>query len=410
MIQIANSTMRSRRRGGERGPGAGSGFTLVEMLVVITIIAVALAVVLPAFAKIIQSNNYTAARNAVTAALTRASQAGVDGGVVFLYDPPRDGRAERGRFVLQAVELDNPDGSLVTRENSQGYTGQRVRAAAYRPSASITPVELPTSTGVFGLSFVHDDPARLASVQGQTGLPPWARWYFGYSKFEVAGGARRMTENSWLFPRSNVQYFVNTFDPASAVNNPASTFAASTANDNPWMFGETFFVRFDADGKMLGSAGGVNLPRDAYLEFPDLPYNPGFDVGDARRVTSLPPNPSRSLDGRPIAVESRAEFDPNRYYFETGRPAVLNPEVKLRAVDQIAVVDLAALAAGTGLREPWYVRPADPALPSAPDKSRWVSQDDPSETVNLLRRISRWVDENGEIIGFGRYTGQAVKR
>ena len=388
--------------------GAGRGFTLVEMLVVIAIIAVALSVLLPAFARVLQSNNYAAARNTVQAALTRVSQAGVDGGLAFLYTPPRDGRLNSGVFTLQPLELDYADATLVSA-GTPGYTGPRIPAAAYRPSTLLSPTDLPGGAAVFGLSFMHDDPQRLNPQP-----PAWARWYAGYTAYGQINSEREMTQNHWLFPRSHVQYFVPTYDPLD-YNSPAHPCQIpASATTNPWQFAETFFVRFDREGRMLGSAGGADLPRNAYIEFPNLPYNPTRDPQNPERYTVLPPSgPVTGPEGRALPVESRREFDPQKFYYASGSAPVLNPEVKMRAVDQVAVVDFADMIAETGIEQPWYVRPTDPLLPpTPPDKTRWVSASlsVTDESQNVIRRISRYVDEKGEVLSFGRYTGQVVKR
>ncbi len=400
-----------RRHASARRPA----FTIVEMLVVISIIAVVLAVLLPAFSRIIQSNNYTAARNAVAAMLTRVSQAGVDGGVAFLYDPPLDNKVEKGRFYLVPLELDSTDATLADPRDTYlapAYLGPRIPAAAYRPSEAIPKVELPPAMAVFGLSFAHDDPQRLTGLANPP--PGFARWYQGYGVYGDVNGRRRLTENNWLFPQDSIKFYVPNYDPLNYAPPHPATIGPGDP-DNPWRYAQSFFVRFDREGQMLGSAGGAGLPRDAYIEFPDAPYNPNYEPEDPEYFTRYPPiNNSIPVPGsfrQPI--ESRRAFDPNKFYYEQGAAPVLNPEVRLRAVDQIAVVDLAAMIGETGIAAPWWVRPGSASVPntypSPTDKATW--RDDPNTpAINFIRRTSAYIDQKADIIGFGRYTGQAVKR
>lgn len=378
-------------RASSRRPGAGGvrAFTLVELLIVISIIAIALVAILPAFSKVLESNNYASAVNAVTATLQRAAASGKEGGVVFLFDPQREA------YTLQQVEVYNPDATLYDGA-TQGYNGPRIPAVAYRPAAGQAPVALPKGMGVYGMSFAHED-YSVANPPAPT------RWYDSEAQFYPTTGqnAGRIQVNSWLFPRSHIQFFLEDYNPDNPADirrpgvaqgaTPGDAFGAQRFH-----YTQSFFVRFTATGEPLGSAGVGGRPKDAYLEFPGLP------------TADLPPNVTLTPG------ERDDRFDPQAFFpGDASRPAVFNPEVRLRAVDQIAVVDLGALSRGAGVDKPWYLRSSSAPvanLPSTPqDKAKYRVSADPATNSEIVR-VNRWIDENGQIIGFGRYAGQVVKR
>ncbi len=368
-----------------RGRGA---FTLVELLIVVSIIAVALAAVLPAFSRIIESNNYAGAVNAVSATLARAGSAGREGGVVFLFDP------HTRRTTLQQVEVWNPDAALFDPTAQSGALATRIPAVAFRPVPGSAPVLLPQGTGVYGLSFAHDDPQGNAQYN-QT--PAWRHWFDQESIFsQSAQASGRMLVNSWLFPRSHVQFFIQNYNPAVTTdpNRPSiNPFTQAGADPNYFQFAETFIVRFNARGEMIGSGSLLGGVRDAYLEFPGLP------------AADLPPGQSLQPGD-----ERDDLFDPGTYYPGSNQyPPVFNPEVQLRTVDQIAIVDMDRLAAASGVREPWFVRSSVPGQPTTPtDKTAY--RFDPQRSEEKIWQINRWIDDNAQVIGFGRYAGQVVKR
>lgn len=377
-------------------------FTLIELLVVVSIITIGLTLVLPAFVRIAESNNYANAVNAVSATLRKAAGAGREGGVVFLYD------IHARRYTLRLVEWVTDDGLVYDPVAFQRQGDVAIRGGVFRPVPGEADVVLPPGMGVYGMSFAHDDYTRPPYSNWPNPYPGASRWYEGEVVFEATpppdplGGdlPARIFRNSWLFPRNDVQFFMENFDPDVVDSRHPTQFADSRPNatprSNPWSYAHTFFVRFSAGGQMLGSSAPG--PRDAYLEFDDLPHSAD---------PTVPPNSSGYVTDR------ARSFDPFDYELSTTGSVprwVYNPEVRMRGVDLLAVVDLNRLAAETGVREPRFVRarvagPQRPPLPN--DKSQW--QADPANQNEHIFKINRWIDQNGEIVGFTRQTGEAVK-
>ncbi len=365
---------------------------------VVSIITIGLSLVLPAFVRMTESNNYANAVNAVEATLRKAAGAGREGGVVFLYD------IHAKRYTLRLVEWVTDDALLYDPVANQRPGDVALSGAAFRPVPGEADVELPPGMGVYGMSFAHDDYSRPPFDGGWPGpYPGPARWYESEVVFEsnpTGNLPARIERNSWLFPRNHVQFFLENYDPNVVDSRHPTQFSDSRPNatprQNPWAYAQTFFVRFSAGGEMLGSSAPG--PRDAYMEYADLPHSAD---------PSVPPN-------SPGYITDRAwSFDPFDYEVDNSQSPprwVYNPEVRMRAADLLAVVDLNRLAAETGVREPRFVRARvsgsqAPPLPS--DKTQW--QADPTVMSEALFKINGWIDEFGEIVGFTRQTGKAVK-
>ncbi|MBL0927173.1 MAG: hypothetical protein IBJ11_05910 [Phycisphaerales bacterium] len=349
---------------------ARRAFTLLELLVVIGVIVFVTFLLVPAFGRIIESAQYTAAINTVQAALGNARAQAIRTGrptaVAFLFDPASE------RFTLQVLELaGQQSGTLSTFAT---FPTRATYAQPFRPALGSTPIELPKGTGVYGLAFnLSDDPnSGDYRIDSNT-----FAWYAG----EVcrSGGQRIIP---WLFPRNDPRNFTDL--PAddqnawSDTNLPRASVAQAVRHAN------SFFVQFDADGAVSTStkAGGQNI-ANAYIEFTDGPV-------DANNSGTAPYDNPLAFDpeSRGTAGNIPAAFSPN-------------PEVVLRSVYQLAVVDLRALSKGTGIERPWLVRATGSAAPRASN----VIADD----VQALD-ISAWIENNAEIIGFNRYTGNAIRK
>ncbi|MBX3353091.1 MAG: prepilin-type N-terminal cleavage/methylation domain-containing protein [Phycisphaeraceae bacterium] len=367
-------------------------FTLVEMLVVISVIAVALVAIIPAFGRIIESASYASSVNRVTSTLSLARsiamESGRQTGVVFLYD------IETERTTLLLVQRSDDQGVIPPADRSFGD----IPASVFVP-ADAGPVLLPRGLGVYGLALTAAD-ANPAAFDAM------GRWYPNEALRDNTDGS---LERFWIFPRNDARVFINN-------NARLESFAGDYAS-YPGSYAVTFFVRFSSSGAIVtASSNSATDPVNSFLEFPDLPRNPNAFPGDPGY----------------LPLDQARVFDPHVIY-DSGGVVELNPEVRLRSVDLVAVVDLARLAEGSRVASPWFVRPApsrlqpgdEPGTLSPIDpKARFLDADiddfqllssgDGSPTrrtfASSTRRISRWIDDNAEVIGFNRHTGAVLRR
>lgn len=357
-------------------------FTLVEMLIVFAVIAVATVLIIPAFGRITESANYSSAVNRVTSTLSLARALAMESGrqtaVVFLFD------TETERTTLLIVRRADDQGVIppVNRSNPD------IPASVFVP-ADAAPVVLPPGMGVYGLAINSAD-------ENSSSLDIMARWYPNEARRDDGSIAERF----WIFPRNDARLFINRTDSLE-------DFAGAYAS-YPGSFAVSFFVRFSADGSIVSaSTNSATDPTNSFLELPDQPRDPG----------AYPGQPEFQPLDQPLV------FDPHIIFDQAGAVA-LNPEVRLRSADMLAIVDLTRLAEGTSVPTPWLVRPSpnvldagdEPGLLNGNDpKARFLDRNlnDPNpDAANFsqIRRISRWIDQNAEVIGFNRHTGAALRR
>jgi type II secretory pathway pseudopilin PulG len=367
------------------------GFTIIELLVVISIIIIAVVAILPAFGRLIESQNYAASVNSVTATLgsarARAVERGRRVGVAFLWD------AKEERYSLMVVEQlqGQESGSLTNQPTGRGLGAY---ADVFFPVKGAAPVELPKGVGVFGLSSLL--PVGSAATTPITDIPVdcW-EWYAG----EVINGDNDSETRDdiylWIFPRNDPRLFTQDenserrmgVDPWERLRGistipPIDPDEALEAVRNA----TTFFVLFSPDGSVTTSRRtGVNEYFDAFLEYPDRP------------VRALAPNSP--------PYDDPLRFDPEDFAGVPEQERTANPEFMLRSVDQLAVVDLGRLADGVGIPRAWLIRP------------RGSNAFQPAYLVSLgyfddekAKAVSRWIDLNGEIINFNRYSGNVIRR
>ncbi len=374
-------------------PPRRPAFTLVEVLVVISVIAISLVAIVPAFGRIIESANYSAAVNRVTAALSLARSEAMNGrqtAVAFLFDPQTE------RTTLLIVERERSAGALTRAAES--VCNQT--AFIFRPVPGQAAITLPKGFGVYGLALSASFVPQCENDE--------IGWYRNEA-FRQDPGFLDVTDRFWIFPRNDARMFIDDDKWSEIEDDPDLADWREAAR-----YAETFFVRFDEKGAILPSVElgtGANL-LDAYLEFEA---------------------PTDLFDITPNIVESPTLFDPENFEFQenqsSGVKYAVNREAQIRSVDMIAVVDLARLGDDTGIGAPWLVVPersTDQALgnDSVPDllaatdpKRAYIDQDFVDNTENpssaptsMIHRISRWIDSNAEIITFNRSTGEAMRR
>jgi hypothetical protein len=362
------------------------------------------AVLLPAFTRLIESNNYANAVNQVSAALGNARSLALKTqkrtGVVFLWD------AQREVCTLQVVvEGPRESGSLTSQPVPAGADPVVKLAAAaeiLHPAPLSVPIELPRGIGLFGLTSAIESPDvddrwddRISSD------PNTYKWYAGECSYQNNSETAENKIFLWLFPRNDPRLYTEALatsprlgrDPWDVIRSGSPTDEARAAVRHA----QSFFVQFSAEGTIVAPrrSGGDDV-YNYYLEYPDSPID-RTDLSEALEQ-----------------YDSGTTFDPEFVASGLSGPDEIepNPEVMLRSVEQIAIADLGRLAQGVGVLRPWLAR----AHRSRAPRPAWLTdpgvyiQEDGSTVDRTVRDVSRWVDVNAEIISFNRYSGQAIRR
>jgi len=120
-----------------------------------------------------------------------------------------------------------------------------------------------------------------------------------------------------------------------------------------------------------------------------------------------------------LTIEERVQdsdftFDPERIRPNIQEPSP-NPEVWLRSVNQLAIVSFQRLSGGTQIDRPWELHPSTSQAPWPDVRGSAQYQSAPLDPANdeiddLVIAVTRWIDQNAEIIGFDRYSGAAQRR
>ena len=402
------------RRAGTSCIGAARrAFTLFELLVVVAIILVLVAVTTPAIGTLIASANFSAAVNSVTGTLGNARaiaiSRGVRTGVVFSFDIVDE------VYSLRVVEL-APSGSRGQLTTYTTSTTATIDASVFVPARNSTPVTLPKGTGIYALSFTHMfDPNGAASyeVLDPSAPVPLNLWYAG-EVFEHPDNANWLL-NPWILPRNDPRLYIDLVDDVegrrdlslqdvwdtAAGPSFAPTYAKFSRDDaiRAVRHAQSFIVMFDSDGIVVPAVDDAGADVfNGFLEFPTDPID-------------LEPDDPNLND----AYDSDITFDP-----EIAPPGNINlpsanPEVWVRAVDQLAVVEFRRLSSGSGVDFPWLLHPSTSELPWPPFRGTADTQNSPlasdsNRLDEMVRDVSQWIDLNGEIIGFDRYTGVAQRR
>lgn len=204
-----NASYAAHRPGATPAPRR-AGFTVTELLVVISLIVILILIAVPGFQAMIRSSDGALAETQLRAALRVARDAALrssgrgDGAAVFYFD--RGGRTRVVPCVKVADLLDqDASGNDVTRE-------------VFAPAPGLVATELPRGWSV--RAYV---PA--GAIEGQ--------WYARYA------GAPESNQTSWLFPETDF------YDDGS------SNGTAGSGKDR-----STFMVRFEA-------GSGIMIPSPA---------------------------------------------------------------------------------------------------------------------------------------------------
>lgn len=159
-------------------------FTLVELLVVISIFVLILAIGVPAFSSLLYTSDQSLAENALRLGMSGARDAaarsttGQDAAAVFFYD---EGRLT----IVTCVKVGT------TREpNPIGTASSFIEREVFAPVPGINPIQLPRFWMIRG----YAQPARLTDTP-VSGAPP--EWY------EVTHGGANLRTTHWLFPETS---------------------------------------------------------------------------------------------------------------------------------------------------------------------------------------------------------------
>jgi prepilin-type N-terminal cleavage/methylation domain-containing protein len=365
------------------------GFTILEMLIVIAIIAIATAVILPAFNRLVESSNFASSISTVTATLGNARALAIQNSeytaVAFLFD------TETETYTLLPLELSLAQSASMSLTAPAGDSNNQ--ANAYRPARGSVPVTLPAGTGVYGLSFQTEPPG--ATLDSGVGSGPTLEWYAGEV---IEDGSRVITP--WIFPRNDPRHFTpRGRNPYDVIRGDVSGSVSDA--DTALRHAQSFMVQFSPQGTVVEALPGEGFPLfNGYIEYPDRPVDE--ENGDFDEAT-----------GRFEPYDDLRAFDPeNRRFLGNDEDVDENPEVYLRAVSQLAVVSLDDLRSGADIApeidQVWFVRPGgDTNADVAPKRTDLFTTYYDNETVIA---ISDWIDDNAEIIGFNRYTGNVIRR
>ena len=341
------------------------GFTLTELLVVISLIVLLLAVAVPAFSSMLYSNDRSLADNQLRIAMQNARDAAVrsDGGdaaAVFLLPP--NGKLR----VVTCIRV----GEINDRDNQ----GRSVIRDVFVPVPLLQPIDLPKGWTVRGFA------APGAIVQDSTG------WYEGAHL--IAG------EGNWVLPETGL------FD---------SSVATSGRNR------QTFMVRFSA-------GTGAVAPRSAReVLVLDIAPNQAFRAAGVWANYRL----DQSTD---VASMTRRILDAGSGLSQADQRALLGDEssdtVLCREVAQVSLQDerrVVSGLAGRGVNAATgtvYGRPGSPtAVPTSPEidtslfnlgNGREVTRAINEIVVGQYRgRDGKKVQTEVKLFGLDRYSGRA---
>lgn len=346
-----------------------AGFTLAELLVVISLIILLIAVAVPSFSSLLYSQDRTLAENQLRVGLAGArdaavrSRPGADAAAVFFYLP------ETGRTrIIPCVSV----GTLTDQQSGGGQVSREV----FVPVAIESPVELPRGWTVRGYA-----PPGSIDQQGTS-----SGWYDG-NTYNSAGG-------HWVFPE-------NAF--------------CDWGNAEEGEQRQTFMVRFEA------GTGSVAIDRTQEVLVVDLSPRYGFresgipwSVYRLDQAEDLPAEVRRLLIDRPDFSGTRGQRDLRRLLGDVAIDTVL-----ARPLGQLALTDERKVATGVGARGVnkttlcLYGDPTSPTtLPREPtlDTSLYSGSRTPGAIVKSLDeyiegRRANQVSE-ARIFTLDRYSGQ----
>ncbi|NUQ67009.1 MAG: prepilin-type N-terminal cleavage/methylation domain-containing protein [Phycisphaerales bacterium] len=277
------------------------GFTLTELLVVISIIVLLVAIAVPAFSTILYNNERAQAENQLRVGISSARDAAIasDGGdaaAVFIFRP-----GDR-LLIIPAVMVGTIEDQVIVNGAPVGGTTTRTRDV-FVPVATGEPIALPRGWSIRGF-------APPGAIDAGTGI---ANGWYDALLSQPTGSE---TRGNWLFPESGY-------------------YDGSRANDG-WKR-QTFIVRFEARTGSL-SVGSKNdclivdpVPNQAFRTAAPFSANRLDEASDqvqfVKRVIS-PANPLTPAQRQALLGDRSLDT------------------ILARPVTEIALVDERRMAAG----------------------------------------------------------------
>lgn len=367
------------------------GFTIIELLVVISIFVLVLAIAVPSFSAILKSTERSQAGNQVAVALSSARSAAVgaeglnDTAAVFFYDPST-GRTRIGVYTVVGTIKDH---DLNLAPNNV------VERDIFVPVPNFQPVQLPKGWMVRGFA-----PAGSVDAPGPASTPRnFSGWYE-----PNASRAQDGTTGNWIFPETAF------FNPENATDVVAG---GETAR-------QSFMVRF------VAGSGAINMSQRE----PAVVIDPS--PSQAFRQTTAPFNLYRLDKAQDLGAEVRrilAEREPNNNdtnFVRVKKRQLLGDEasdtVLARPVLELAIYDEQTLASAIGARAvnpgtgTIYSDPAGKKL-AGPEIDQGIFRKDP---IEIAKDINHWIQgsvpvgktasksavaSDARIVTMDRYTG-----
>lgn len=347
---------------------ARRGFTVIELLVVITIVVIVVLIALPRFARMLEDQQEQLAVNLLRVAMkagrdaAMASAGDEDTAIVFFYRPGNTrgqlgGRLVMAPYVKIGTFQDDPS-RLNAGPAPNGSIVEGVRRDVFVPYDGGESIVLPRNWMARG----YAPPNSMPDPQSTEPTDPGANWY------DAGDGGNRYTwtEGNWVFPETD---FYDLRDDRAGNNR------------------QTFMVRFKAvTGEVV-----VN-PNDPVLIVDVRPYYEGLDANSTRRLYD-------AYDRNAFMSRLLDESGPARQLIlgrnQNNASATLSSHVVLaRPVRQIALNDETRLAASLGVeinRDSGCLYRPRPAIRAADNPANFSSAPAFINGVDSIR-INQWIE------------------